>query len=202
MLLIQDILVSDALIEDHFVCNLEQCKGACCLLGDYGAPLESDEILKLEDSLSSIKPYLEPEGEARIEEVGVTQYFAKPKIHGTALRENGECVFLHIGKNGMASCGIEKAWEDGVIDWKKPMSCHLYPVRVRRVPEMHFEALNYDVWSICKEACKLGKAMQVPLYVFVREAIERRYGEDFWQELDEVAKDIRSKSGTDTIDTP
>ncbi len=194
MLLIRDILVSDALIEDHFVCNLEQCKGACCWLGDYGAPLESDEIAKLNDLLPYIKPYLEEEGIARIEEVGVTQYFAKPKINGTALRHNGACVFLHIGENGIAKCGIEKAWEDGVIDWRKPMSCHLYPVRVRRVPEMNFEALNYDEWSICKDACSLGKSLKVPLYVFVRAAIERRYGVDFWTELDEVARDLKSKS--------
>lgn len=201
MLLIQDILVSDALVEEHFVCHLEHCKGACCWLGDYGAPLESDEITKLEDILPLLEPYLEKEGLERIKEVGVTQYFSKPKFHGTALRHNGACVFLHIAEHGIAKCGIEKAWEDGVIDWKKPMSCHLYPVRVRSVPEMHFEALNYDDWSICKDACTLGKSLKVPLYVFVRDAIEHRYGKDFWNELDEVAKDLLAKKGN-AVDNP
>jgi Fe-S-cluster containining protein len=199
MLLIGEILVSDALIEEQFVCHLDKCKGACCSLGDYGAPLDSDEINLLDDHLPAIEAYLEPEGLERIKEVGVTQYFAKPKFHGTALRHNGACVFLHVGENGVAECGIENAWEDGVIEWKKPMSCHLYPVRVRRVPEMNFEALNYDDWSICKDACKLGKSLKVPLYVFVREAIERRYGEEFWRELDEVAKDLMRKSGNDKV---
>jgi len=200
MILIQDILVSDALIQEHFVCDLDQCKGACCWLGDYGAPLELDEINILDDILPKIEPYLEQEGIARIKEVGVTQYYAKPQIHGTSLRENGACVFIHIGKNGIAQCGIEKAWEDGIIDWKKPISCHLYPVRVRRVPEMNFEALNYSEWNICKEACKLGKSLKVPLYEFVRDGIERRYGKEFWDELDEVAKDLKSKSGIDRSD--
>ncbi len=200
MLLIQDILVSDALIEEQFVCHLDKCKGACCWLGDFGAPLESDEINLLNDILPLLEPYLEKEGLERIKEVGVTQFFAERDFHGTALRENGACVFLSVGKNGIAKCGIERAYEDGVIEWKKPMSCHLYPVRVRKIPEMNFEALNYDDWSICKDACTLGKPLKVPLYVFVREAIERRYGKDFWNELDEVAKDLLTKSDTDGVD--
>lgn len=203
MLLIQDILVSDALIEEQFVCHLEKCKGACCWLGDFGAPLTPDEINLLNDILPLIEPYLEQEGLERIKEVGVTQYFKERDFHGTALRENGGCVFLSISENGIAKCGIEKAWEEGVIEWKKPISCHLYPVRVRKVPEMNFEALNYDDWSICKDACTLGKSLKVPLYIFVREAIERRYGKDFWDELDEVARDLmRKKNNEDAESTP
>ncbi|RLD22177.1 MAG: DUF3109 domain-containing protein [Bacteroidetes bacterium] len=200
MLLIQDLLVSDALIEEQFVCHLDKCKGACCWLGDFGAPLESDEIKLLREILPVLKPYLEKEGLERIEEVGVTQYFEERNFHGTALRENGACVFLSYGKSGVAKCGIERAWEDGVIEWKKPVSCHLYPVRVRKVPEMHFEALNYDDWSICKDACTLGKSLKVPLYIFVREAIERKYGKEFWNELDEVARDLMHKTDRDDLD--
>ena len=177
------------------MCNLDKCKGACCWEGDYGAPLDPDEVELLNDILEDIIPYLDQEGVETIRAKGPTQYFAEPKFDGTTLRSNGACAFLTFGEDGVAQCGIEKAWADGAIDWKKPVSCHLYPVRASKVEHMNFEALNYDVWDICSEACSLGKALKVPLYVFVKDAIIRKYGEDFWNELDDVARDLQNSGG-------
>ena len=195
MILIQEILVSATLIEEHFVCHLERCKGACCWKGDFGAPLEPAEINILDEVLPKVTPYLPGESVQRIEQEGFARYYAEKDMTGTNLLDNGACVFMTTNDAGIAGCGIQNAWADGVIEFKKPVSCHLYPIRVTSNPELGFEALNYDEWDICSPACALGAELKVPLYQFAREAIVRTYGQEFYDELDSVATDIRSSRG-------
>jgi len=196
MFVIRDILVSEALLEEQFVCHLESCKGACCWEGDYGAPLESDEIDMLHEMLPDIKKFIPEESISLIDREGPTEFFNEPGFRGTRLHENGACAFLTFDDNGIAKCGIEQAHDAGAIKWKKPVSCHLYPVRVKKVERMSFEALNYDKWDICSAACTLGKSLKVPLYIFVKDALIRKYGEAFWNELDEVARDLAKREDT------
>lgn len=193
MLIVGDILVSDALIEEQFVCNLQSCKGACCWEGDFGAPLEVDELATLEEIYPKIKPFLDPAGIAVIEAIGLYEYIKQEETHATPLLENGACAYLTYDDLGIAKCGIEKAWEAGVTEFKKPISCHLYPVRVKNDPRIGFQALNYDQWDICSAACALGKELQVPVYQFVKDALVRKYGQDFFDELDAAAKDYYQK---------
>lgn len=187
MVIVQDILVSEDVLTEQFLCNLNACKGACCWEGDFGAPLEAAELDTLVNIYEAIKPFLLPEGIKVIEELG--QYVDYPELGGpgTPLLQNGACAYLTIEANGIAKCGIEKAYEAGATDFKKPISCHLYPIRVTATPELGFEALNYDVWDICSAACTAGKQEKLPIYKFVKDAIVRKYGEDFYEEMDAAA---------------
>lgn len=188
MILIQDILISDDLIEEQFLCNLKACKGACCWEGDWGAPLEAEELQTLENIYEAVRPFLSEEGIAAIEQKGLFTWFDDPKQYGTSLQPNGACAFMIRDVNGIAKCGIEQAWLDGKTSFRKPISCHLYPVRVKKNEENGFEALNYDRWDICSAACELGKREKLPVYRFVREALIRRYGPDFYNELEAAAR--------------
>lgn len=196
MLIVKDILVSDDIIEQQFICNLEACKGACCWEGDWGAPLEEAELETLMEVYKHVEPYLSEESKKRIEEVGPYTYFEEPAEYGTSLLKNGACVYMTKDEKGVAKCGIEQAYLDKKIDFKKPISCHLYPIRISHDQAVGFEALNYDRWDICSAACQLGKQAQMPLYRFVKDAIVRKYGESFYEELDLIAKYI--KEGEDS----
>ena len=188
--MIRDVLISDALLKQHFVCNLGKCKGACCWQGDYGAPLGEAEVATLEAILPDIKSYLTHEGLAKIESDGFHKYFPEKDFEGTNLLDNGACVFMTTDETGTAKCGIESAWRDGVIDFQKPISCHLYPVRISKIEHVDFDAANYDQWDICSPACSLGDELKMPLYRFVKDALVRKYGEDFYNELEAVASDL------------
>ena len=188
--MIQDILVSDSLIREAFACQLDKCKGACCKEGDYGAPLDEEEVQAIHQMIPTLRQYLEPEGLMAIDEHGPVQYFSEPGFHGATLREDGSCAYMVTDAVGIAHCGIEKAWADGAISWQKPVSCHLYPVRVKKIEHMNFEALNYDRWDICAAACQNGKELGIPIYQFVKDALIRKYGEAFWNELDDAAHEF------------
>jgi len=188
MLIIGDILVSDEVVKQHFVCNLEACKGACCWEGDYGAPLDVDEVSVLDRIYPAVKPFLAAEGIAAIEQQGTSVYNEDHENYATPLVGGGPCAYMTRSDEGVAQCGIENAWKAGAVDFQKPVSCHLYPIRVSVSDIPGFEALNYDRWHICKPACSLGKKLQVPLYRFVKDAIIRKYGAAFYQELDEAAQ--------------
>lgn len=179
MILIEDKIVSDEIIEQHFVCNLTACKGACCVEGEQGAPLEKAEATILEEIYSKIKDRLTPEGRKAIEAQG-TSVKKKGKLK-TPLVRNKACAYAIFDK-GIAQCGIEKAFEEGVTDFRKPISCHLYPVRITSTEEMDF--INYEEWDICDPACSLGKELKMPLYKFVKDALIRKYGEEFYQALE------------------
>ncbi|SDB59435.1 Protein of unknown function [Flavobacteriaceae bacterium MAR_2010_188] len=182
-------IVSEEIIENDFVCNLSACKGACCIDGDAGAPLEQSETEILKAIYPKVKPFLRPEGIMAIEEQGtftVTEdgEFETPLINGA------DCAYVTFDKKGIALCGIEEAYNQGEIDWKKPVSCHLYPVRVKDYSE--FSAVNYHRWYICDDACSLGRELQVPIYKFVKEALIRKFGEDWYLELEKVAAKNKS----------
>ncbi len=185
MIIIEDKLVSDDVLEKQFICNLKACKGACCWEGDYGAPLEEAEKETLDRIYEDIKPFLSPLGVKAIEEKGKYTYYEGKGANewGTTLLEDAACAYMTLD-NGTAKCGIEAAYNAGVTDFKKPISCHLYPIRVSANKNTGFEALNYDKWDICSAACTLGEKEQVPVYEFLKEAIIRKYGEDFYEQME------------------
>jgi len=181
MIQIDDILVSDALYEEHFVCDLNACKGACCEEGEEGAPLLKDEIAILEEIYPKVKPYLTQEGIDVIEEKGLWARTAKGTFATSLIGNEGKCTLICYDEKGTAQCGIERAYNDGKVDFKKPISCHLYPVRVTKYPTI--EAVNYEQWDICGAACELGKKLKVPVYQFLKEPLIRKYGEEFFEIL-------------------
>lgn len=185
MLIVQDKIISEDVIEKAFICNLNACKGACCWEGDFGAPLEMEEIEKLNEIIDEVRPYLSQEGLDVIKKKGVFDFYKEENEFGTPLLENGACAFMTKDEKGHAQCGIEQAYNDGKVNFKKPISCHLYPIRVTELPE--YDALNYDRWDICSAACTLGEKEQVPVYRFLKEALIRKYGDSFYEELEAAA---------------
>ncbi|BDB53978.1 hypothetical protein GENT5_02830 [Flavobacterium ammoniigenes] len=180
-------IVSEEILERDFVCNLSACKGNCCIDGDAGAPLSADETKIMEEIYPKVKPYLRPEGIAAIEAQG-TWVKGEDGDFETTLIEGKDCAYV-IFDGATALCGIEQAYNEGIVSWKKPVSCHLYPIRVKDFSE--FTAVNYDKWDICNDACTLGKELQVPVYKFVKEALVRKFGEDWYLELEKVALDLK-----------
>lgn len=184
MVLVENILVSTELFERCFLCNLDQCRGWCCVDGVAGAPLENEEEGILSDILPIIKPYLRTEGWQAIEKQGpVVQDSDGDRV--TPLVNKEECAYV-IFEQGIARCTIEKAFFDGQVSFRKPISCHLYPIRIRYLNQL--EALNYHEWEICQKAEYNGRQMNVPVYYFVKEALIRRYGESWYQALENTAK--------------
>lgn len=193
MIVIQDKLISDEIIQEQFVCNLQACKGACCWEGDSGAPLEANELAILDEVFEQVKPYLPPLGVAAIEAQGKYVYFNEAEEWGTTLVDNGPCAYMTMA-GGIAQCGIETAWRDGKVPFRKPISCQLYPIRVAKNEAVGFEALNYDRWEICSAACEKGRQEQVAVYQFLKEAIIRKYGEEFYEELDAAAQFMKENN--------
>ncbi|PHS67481.1 MAG: hypothetical protein COB12_03385 [Flavobacterium sp.] len=179
-------IVSEDIIEKEFVCNLGACKGACCIEGEAGAPVTNEEIEILKEIYLKVKPYLRPEGVKAIEEQG-THTVSDLGDNETPLVNGKECAYVTFSKNGTAGCGIEEAYNAGEVSFKKPISCHLYPVRVQDYSE--FAAVNYHKWPICNDACSLGRELKVPVYKFLKEALIRKFGENWYLELEKVAKD-------------
>lgn len=177
-------IVSEEILDNDFVCNLTACKGACCVGGEYGAPVEDSETDILVNIFEDVRPYLRPEGIKAIEEQGA---FVKGDDGEweTPLVDNSECAYVIFSKEGIAKCGIEAAYEDGAVEWKKPISCHLYPIRAKEYSE--FTAVNYHKWEICDPACSLGNELKVPIYKFVKEALIRKFGKAWYNELEVVA---------------
>ncbi|MDX5423163.1 MAG: DUF3109 family protein [Hymenobacteraceae bacterium] len=183
MIVLQNTVISDDVREQFFVCNLEKCKGACCVEGDLGAPLEEDELEILEKHYEQIKPYMSAAGVQAVEEQGL---YIKDweDDYSTTTIGNRECAYAIYDENNMLKCAIEQAHIDGKIDWKKPISCHLYPIRITKYDG--FEALNYDRWGICSSACSFGQDLGVRVYQFLKEPLIRKYGEGWYKELEEL----------------
>ncbi len=179
-------IVSEDILEKDFVCNLSACHGSCCVDGDAGAPLSEEETKILDQIYTQVKPFLRKEGIESIEKLG-TWIKGTDQDFETPLINNKDCAYV-IFDGKTALCGIEQAYNQGKISWKKPISCHLYPIRVKDFTE--FAAVNYDRWDICDDACLLGKELQVPIYQFVKEALIRKFGEDWYLELEKVADDL------------
>jgi len=188
---IEGKILSRDLFEKKFVCDLNACKGACCVEGSSGAPLTEEEIHILEDIYEEVKPYLPKKGLKAIEKQGAWVIDVDGDYTTPLVGEEKECAYT-IFENGMALCGIEKAYKEGKINFKKPISCHLYPIRVTKTTK--FEALNYDVWHLCEPACACGEKLQVPVYKFLKEAIIRKYGEEFYTMVDAAAVEVKKAS--------
>ena len=193
MIAIGNTLVSEDVIEKQFVCDLNACKGACCVKGDYGAPLEEEELAAIDSVYEKVKPYLRKEGIEAIEKQGKYLLYEK-KEWVTPLVKGKECAYT-VFEDGTAKCGIEKAYYDGKIDFKKPVSCHLYPIRITK-QRNGMDAINYDRWNICNPACKLGKSLQVPVFKFLKDSLVRKYGEDWYKQLELAANLLEESSST------
>lgn len=191
MIAIDNKLVSDELIEARFVCDLEKCKGGCCVDGDAGAPLEPDELKRIDEVFDAVKPYLPKAHLAEIEQKGRYVYddefgWVTPAVNG------GICVYAITDRQGIVKCGIEQAYNEGKVQWKKPVSCHLFPVRVSTSADGALEYLNYEPRpTLCKPACRLGNKLKVPVYRFLKEPLIRKYGQEFYDTLEAVAEDYR-----------
>jgi len=191
MIEIENVLVSDLVVGEQFVCDLLKCKGGCCEDGDAGAPLEKDELDRINEVYETVKPYLTPAGIKEIESKGRYQYdrefgWVTPTIDGKM------CAYGYKDSKGIIKCGIEQAYYDGKISWKKPISCHLYPVKISKT-RTH-EVVNYEPReTMCSPACVNGKKLKVPAYVFLKESLIRKFGKDFYEALDQVAKKYFAK---------
>lgn len=178
-------IISEDIIKKDFLCNLSACKGACCIDGDAGAPLEEDELKIMEAIYPKVKPFLRQEGIDAIEAQG-TYTTTEDGEFETPLINGADCAYVIFDEKNVALCAIEEAYNQGEVDWKKPVSCHLYPVRIQDYSE--FSAVNYHKWQICDDACTLGEELGVPVYKFVKEALIRKFGEDWYAELEKVAE--------------
>lgn len=190
MIVIQDTIVSDELFDIKFTCHLEKCKGACCKEGDLGAPLDVLDIEAIEENLALIKPFMNPTYLSGVEENG----FYETDDDGEAVttcHPTGECNFVVYDETGTTQCAIELAYNAGKIDYKKPISCHLYPVRLRKFK--NYTAVNYNYWDICNAACSLGEELNMPVYKFVKEALIRKFGEEWYAQLEAEAKGYKKE---------
>ena len=194
MVAIDNILISDEVLQEQFVCDLNKCKGGCCEDGDAGAPMEKWELDKLNTYYDQIKPYLTKEGIKEVERRGKYLYdnefgWVTPTLEGAI------CAYGLRDEQGIIKCGIEQAYLDGKTDWKKPLSCHLFPIRIKknkRDPDIEY--VNYEPREdLCKAACNLGKKLKVPVYVFLKEALIRKYGELFYSSLEATAEHLNNK---------
>jgi hypothetical protein len=187
MIQVEDKIISLDVFEKHFVCDLNACKGACCVEGDSGAPLLKEEEKILDEIYEKVKPYMRKEGITEIENQGVAVYDADGDLT-TPLVNSCECAFVTF-ENGITKCTIEKAYLDDKIEFKKPISCHLFPIRIKQYRD--FDAVNYEEIKICKPACECGSKLEVPVYAFLKEPLIRKYGEAWYKELLRAAKLLR-----------
>jgi len=186
MIAIDKTLISEDLLEKKFVCDLNACKGACCVAGDSGAPLEEDELLILDSIVEKVKPYMTKKGIKAIEKNGSYVIDSDGDYTTTLVSEGAECAFVFFDENKIAKCAIEKAYYDRAVNWKKPISCHLYPVRITK--HKGYDAVNYDKWAICEPACACGQKLDVPVYKFLKEPLIRKYGKNWFKQLEQNAQ--------------
>ena len=190
MILIDKVLVSDDIVEKQFVCDLAKCKGGCCEEGDAGAPLEEDELDTIHDVYEQVKPYLSSPSIAEINRKGKYVHHKEFGWVTPTLGNDSEiCVYGIRDKDGIIKCAFERAYDDGKIKWKKPISCHLYPIITKKGKQGDYDMMNFEPRQhLCSPACVLGKNLQVPTYEFLKEAVIRKYGEGFYEALDAVGK--------------
>ena len=192
MIVIDNKLVSDEIIEEQFVCDLNKCKGGCCVDGDAGAPLSKEELKHLDEVYDAVLPYLDEENKKELVKQGKYVY---DKEFGwvTPTIESKVCVYGMTDAKGIVKCGIEQAYNDGKVNWKKPISCHLFPIRVKLSKNKVTEYVNYEPREdLCSAACTLGKKLKVPVYVFLKDALVRKYGTEFYETLDATAKHVKA----------
>ncbi len=180
MIQIDDTVISELLLENKFVCNLNACKGICCIEGDAGAPLDEDELERLEEVYPLVKEYLSAKAISALKENLYTVDSDGEFV--TQLVDGKECAFVSFKEDGTTQCSIEQAYLDGKTDYKKPISCHLFPVRLNKYEA--FTAVNYAYWDVCDDACVLGEQLGVPTYKFLKDPLIRKFGEKWYEELE------------------
>lgn len=191
MIAIDNVLVSDEVLEEQFVCDLTKCKGGCCEDGDAGAPMEKWELEKLKEYYEVVKPYMSPEGIREVERQG--KYLFDKEFGWVTPTINGKiCAYGYRDKQGIIKCSIEQAYNEGKLDWKKPISCHLFPIRIQKSKrDKDIEYVNYEPREdLCQAACSLGKKLKVPVYIFLKDSIIRKYGEVFYETLAAAAEHL------------
>ncbi len=191
MIEIEDTIVSLDIVEDYFLCDLARCKGACCVDGDSGALLEKEELAKLEAVLPEVWNDLSPKAQEIIKRQGVAYIDTEGDIV-TSIVDGKDCVFTCYDAEGTCKCAIEKAYREGRVDFYKPVSCHLYPIRVTQYRD--FRAVNYHKWSVCKPAMILGKKENLRIYKFLKEPLIRKFGESWYQALDTCATELDKRN--------
>jgi hypothetical protein len=190
MIAIDDTLISNEIIEEQFVCDLDKCKGACCQDGDAGAPLHHSELAGMEHAVKTIWDNMYPEAQEIVNQQG---YYLYHNEFGniTPIMKNELCAYAKKEKNGQISCLFEQAFNQGQLTWKKPISCHLFPIRITTT--QHGDLLNYEPREdSCAKACELGQKLKVPVYQFLKEPITRKYGQDFYEALDATAQHLKN----------
>lgn len=193
MIAINNVLVSDEIIEDQFVCDLNKCKGGCCVDGDAGAPVAKAELKMLDEVFDAVLPYLNQESKDELKKQGRYVY---DKEFGwvTPTIDSKVCVYGIIDKQGIVKCGIEQAYNDGKVSWKKPISCHLFPIRIQQSRDKKTQYVNYEPREdLCSAACTLGKQLKIPVYVFLKEALVRKFGTEFYETLEATANHLEQK---------
>jgi hypothetical protein len=193
MIAINNTLISDEIVHEQFVCDLNKCKGGCCVDGDAGAPLNKEELEKINEVYDAVLPYLPEESKISLQKQGRYVY---DKEFGwvTPTIESKICVYGITDNNGIVKCGIEQAYNDGKVQWKKPISCHLYPIRIQLSRDKLTEYVNYEPREdLCSAACTLGKKLKVPVYVFLKDALIRKYGTEFYETLEATAQHLNNK---------
>lgn len=186
MFQIGDAIVALDIIEENFLCNLSTCKGECCVEGDSGAPLEDSEVKKLEEVLPIVWNDLSDEAKSIINKQGVAYKDSDGEMV-TSIVNGKDCVFTYYDDQSVCKCTIEKAYKSGKTDFYKPISCHLYPIRLQRYHE--FTAVNYHRWRVCKAAVELGNAKNLKIYQFLKEPLIKRFGKGWYDELCLVAEE-------------
>jgi hypothetical protein len=193
LIVIEKILISDEIIEEQFVCDLNKCKGGCCEDGDSGAPLTTEELEEVKNAFDIIKPFLTAAGLKELERTGLYRYdrefgWVTPTVNGEI------CAYGYRDKKGIIKCAFEEAYNQKLISWKKPISCHLYPIRTKRSKYNDYEMMNYEPReTLCSPACELGKQLKVPVYQFLKESITRKYGSAFYKALEKIASEYFEK---------
>jgi hypothetical protein len=194
MILVGSTVVSQELFEEFFACDLAACKGACCIEGDGGAPLEESELIELENAWEFVKPYMRQEGIEEIQKNGLYQVDADGDHVTTLIHGHAECAFVVFDEKGIAKCAIEQAYLDGAITWQKPISCHLYPVRLGKLRD--YVAVNYHRWGICAPACACGASLKLPLFRFLKAPLIRRFGDDWFREMEDIEVALNEEKGS------
>lgn len=187
---IGDVLISDEVLTERFVCDLEKCMGACCIEGDAGAPVDLDEIMQIEEVLPIIWDQLSIPARKVINKQGVAYTDPEGQLV-TSIVNNKDCVFTCYDEKGCCFCALEKAYREGKTRFYKPLSCHLYPIRHKKVGDL--DALNYHQWEVCKAAVLLGQKKDVRVYEFLKEPLIRKFGEAWYQELTEAVEELKRR---------
>jgi hypothetical protein len=199
LIVIDNIYVSDEVVEEKFVCDLHKCKGGCCIDGDAGAPLANDELQEVNEAYEKVKHLLCKEAVYIIEQEGQYTYdrefgWVTPTI------SNGMCVYGLVDENGIVKCSFEQVYNEDKTKWKKPLSCHLYPIKISKSKNTNQEYVNYEPRdTMCNPGCVLGKELKVPVYKFLKDALVRKYGEDFYEVLKQIAEQYYAKNKTERL---